>query len=36
MEADPFVWAQVEMLVRQAATSSLFTPEKVLLEVPNP
>jgi pimeloyl-ACP methyl ester carboxylesterase len=36
MEADPFVWAQVEMLVRQAATSSLFTPEKVQLEVPHP
>ena len=36
MEADPFVWAQVEMLVRQAATSALFTPEKVQLEVPSP
>ena len=36
MESDPFVWAQVEMLVRQAATSGLFTPEKVQLEVPSP
>ncbi len=36
MEADPFVWAQVEMLVRQASTSGLFTPEKVQLEVPSP
>ena len=36
MEADPFVWAQVEMLVRQAATGGLFTPEKVQLEVPHP
>ena len=36
MEADPLVWAQVEMLVRQAATSGLFTPEKVQLEVPSP
>ena len=36
MEADPFVWAQVEMLVRQAATSSLFTPEKVRFEVSIP
>ena len=36
MEADPFVWAQVEMLVRQAALSGLFTPEKVRVEVPSP
>ncbi len=36
MEADPFVWAQVEMLVRQAAAGGLFTPEKVQLEVPTP
>lgn len=36
MEADPFVWAQVEMLVRQAATTGQFTPEKIQLEVPTP
>lgn len=36
MEADPFVWAQVEMLVRQASTAGQFTPEKVQLEVPTP
>lgn len=36
MEADPFLWAQVEMLVRQAAASAPFTPEKVQVEVPVP
>ena len=36
MEADPFVWGQVEMLVRQAATGGLFTPEKISLEVTSP
>lgn len=36
MEADPFLWAQVEMLVRQAAVNLPFTPEKVLVEVPTP
>lgn len=34
MEADPFLWAQVEMLVRQAALNDPFTPEKVQSEVP--
>ncbi|MBY0508061.1 MAG: hypothetical protein K2X03_29380 [Bryobacteraceae bacterium] len=34
MEADPVLWAQVEMLVRQAALGGAFTPEKVRFEVP--
>jgi len=34
MEADPFLWAQVEMLVRQAALGAQFTPEQVRFEVP--
>lgn len=34
MEADPFLWAQVEMLVRQAALGAQFTPDQVRFEVP--